>query len=271
MIGKTYASADWHGCGKIGKQILDYLQPEDTLYFLGDAMDRGRDGFELFKLLITRPNTVYLKGNHEDMMYKAIKEQKGFFEERGYVDWSGWDTSLWFGNGGADTLIPIAKGEASFKDFINIMPELNSLPTYAEYYSLEGNHKVILEHAGHTPFNMDLHKHDPLWDRDHFHDSWAIEEPTLEQKDTYLVHGHTPVQFLKYEYGYRSQPQLTAQEFENKIAWMKKADFKEDPMAIRYCDGHKFDIDLCTIASKRGVLLDLDTFQEIYFDENGVC
>ena len=38
------------------------------------------------------------------------------------------------------------------------------------------------------------------------------------------------------------------------------------PEIIRYCSGHKFDVDMCTIASDRISLLDLDTFEVIYFD-----
>ena len=38
------------------------------------------------------------------------------------------------------------------------------------------------------------------------------------------------------------------------------------PKIIRYCSGHKFDIDMCTISTNRVMLLDLDTFEEIYFD-----
>jgi hypothetical protein len=38
------------------------------------------------------------------------------------------------------------------------------------------------------------------------------------------------------------------------------------PEVIRYCDGHKFCIDMCTVASDRVALLDLDTFEVKYFD-----
>ena len=41
---KVYASSDWHGCGYQANKILNYLQPEDKLYFLGDATDRGLQG-----------------------------------------------------------------------------------------------------------------------------------------------------------------------------------------------------------------------------------
>ena len=44
-------------------------------------------------------------------------------------------------------------------------------------------------------------------------------------------------------------------------------DYCPKPEVIRYCDGHKFDIDMCTIASERIALIDLDTFEIKYFDK----
>ena len=37
------------------------------------------------------------------------------------------------------------------------------------------------------------------------------------------------------------------------------------PDVLFYCNGHKIDIDLCTIVSNRIALLDLDTFEVKYF------
>ena len=60
---------------------------------------------------------------------------------------------------------------------------------------------------------------------------------------------------------------FTKEEFADKNAWMC-GDFLScnKPNIIRYCDGHKFDIDMCTVVSGRIALLDLDTFEEIYID-----
>ena len=81
----------------------------------------------------------------------------------------------------------------------------------------------------------------------------------------YLVHGHTPVQYLKFDYGYNGQEPLSKEDLKFKRTWDLNAIYK--PEVIRYCDGHKFDIDMCTIVSGRIALLDLDTFEVIYFDE----
>ena len=42
-----YVATDWHGIKDISDKILAYLKPEDELYFLGDAIDRGPDGMRI--------------------------------------------------------------------------------------------------------------------------------------------------------------------------------------------------------------------------------
>ena len=71
-MAKVYCSADWHGCGKVAKKVLNYLQPEDKLYFLGDTTDRGLQGADILDLLMARPNTYYIKGNHDYMMAATL-------------------------------------------------------------------------------------------------------------------------------------------------------------------------------------------------------
>jgi hypothetical protein len=101
-----------------------------------------------------------------------------------------------------------------------------------------------------------------VWDREHFHDKWQ-----KEYQNTYLVHGHTPMQYLKYEFGYEGQPPKTEEDILLRNTWYKE-DTNFIPEVIRYADNHKFCVDLCTIVSGRVALLDLDTFETIYFDED---
>lgn len=249
-IGRVFASSDWHGCGKVANKVLEFLKPEDTLFFLGDAIDRGTDGVAILDALFHRPNTFFLKGNHEK-----------FFECSPIHD----PDLLWIGrNCGLATYYDLSKDEEKYLRYQQIVKKL---PTELIYESSYG-HKVILEHAGYTPFNTGTRNHDPLWDRVHFIESWIpfYKEETPESDRTYLVHGHTPVQYLKYEYGYINQPSFTVKDFKDKRCWFKKG-ICDKPEVIRYCEGHKFDIDMCTVISKRIALLNLNTFETLYFDE----
>ena len=63
----VYACADLHGCYWAWEKIKKILQPYDILYFLGDANDRGEDGWQIIKELLDDNRVIYLIGNHECM------------------------------------------------------------------------------------------------------------------------------------------------------------------------------------------------------------
>ena len=268
-MGHVYATGDWHGNWAASQKLMEFLQPEDTLYFLGDATDRGRHGVALFRQLMNDPRVIMIKGNHDLFLEQAIEyinydeaEMKGlacFVRSYAGFDPYGWITL----NGGSATFDDLYKLSRKERDEIDIT--LKAMFTKAYYSSPEG-HKVILEHAGYTPFKINLSEnpykhHDPLWDREHFEESWGEGFD-----DTYLVHGHTPVQYLKFYYGYNGEQPLTKEEMKYKKDFNDDLPSNYKPTILRYCDGHKFDIDMCTIYSNRVALLDLDTFEEHYFD-----
>ena len=70
----VYACSDLHGRLDLYKQIKAFLNPEDTVYFLGDAGDRGPDSWELIKTIYSDDQFVYLMGNHEEMLVEAMKD-----------------------------------------------------------------------------------------------------------------------------------------------------------------------------------------------------
>ena len=259
-MNKVYATSDWHGADiELIYQVFNFLDPNDKLYFLGDAIDRGEYGYENLKRLLLDPRVIFIKGNHEELMQLALPSlveiddacQVGFSQ----------NVNLWFYNGGIETWKMLQK--ENIENIKKIYKAIKRLPSAAEYTSPLG-HNVILEHAGYTPNIILNHHHDPCWDREHFNDNWD----EYHFPKTYLVHGHTPVQYLKFEYGYKDAPVLTKEEMKRKEKWWETF----TPTIIRYCNNHKFDIDMCTIASKRIALLDLDSFEVKYFDkekENG--
>lgn len=70
----TYAVSDIHGRKDLWlKANKEVFSPNDTIYFLGDAADRGPDGWEMIKTLLDDERVIYLIGNHEDMLIKAIE------------------------------------------------------------------------------------------------------------------------------------------------------------------------------------------------------
>ena len=69
-----YVMSDIHGhkprFDSIMKQID--LQPTDTLYILGDVIDRNPDGIKILQQLRSMKNVSMLLGNHEYMMLNAL-------------------------------------------------------------------------------------------------------------------------------------------------------------------------------------------------------
>lgn len=63
-----YVMSDLHGCYEkymlMLKQI--HFSETDTLYILGDVVDRGNDGIKILLDIAKRNNVILLRGNHDD-------------------------------------------------------------------------------------------------------------------------------------------------------------------------------------------------------------
>ena len=236
---RTFAFADLHGRYDLYQKIEEYVSPEDTLICLGDCIDRGPDGIKIVDALKQRENTIYIKGNHEDMAAAAIPS---LLSGRIFND----SIDLWFFNCGEKTWDSIeGKNETDYAKFFD------SLPVEFKYINKIGQ-EIILTHAGgHPSKKVEI---DPIWNRKHFHLPWPQD---IKYQDTFYVHGHTPVQYLKFEIGYDNNWPDSSMDIDDAFD-------KWDPQAIWYAGGHKVDIDLGSAFTGKTVLLDLDTFEEIY-------
>lgn len=229
-----YACSDLHGMMNAYKAIKNLLKPEDKVYFLGDAGDRGPQSWELIKTIYSDDQFIYMKGNHEDMLVKAMKD---------YINYDGQcDRAyhLLVSNGGGET----------FQDWSYLSPEmqaawmhhLDKLPVFQEYTN-ENGFRIIMTHAGFTPvYNTNDEivipdDHDAIWDREHFYDPWPHQT-----ENVIIVHGHTPTILLAERAG------IPTQELE--------------PGALWYAKNHKICIDCGCVFTGHTTLLNLDTFDE---------
>ena len=71
----TYAVSDLHGCYEQWLKIRNKLKDNDTLYVLGDCIDRQAGGLGILQEAIEDPRCIVLCGNHEDMMMEALEEE----------------------------------------------------------------------------------------------------------------------------------------------------------------------------------------------------
>lgn len=231
-MNKTYAFSDIHGMYDLWAQIRDYCDETDTIYFLGDACDRGEDGAAIINELLKDKRVIYLKGNHEDMLTTCVPEfTEGHFENKPW-----WDM-----NGGRETWESLEKMSEDYLQYF--VKRLENLPHFAWYESPNG-HTIFLSHAGtdlrYTEQQLKMMgRKDPyMWDRRHF----LAPHPSGMEK-VYQVHGHTPVQFLFRHLGMNTEEVKVLQYTENKI-----------------------DIDMACFDSGKVALIDLDTFEVVYFD-----
>lgn len=235
-MGKHYALSDLHGCYDYLSEIKSHITREDTVFFLGDAADRGSQGWDCIKSIRYNPNFIYLCGNHEDMLRKAMIE---YFDRDS--DLTNASTDLLMYNGGMSTFNEWIE-EGAKHEWISF---LESLPLNHIYINTSGK-QIILTHAGYTPTEVITHfplRKSLLWSREHFHDNWKAAE------NTYIVHGHTPTPNLARC--------ICTEDYD------EERDFEFG--ALHYCDGHKICIDNGTVWTGNCTLFDLDTFESIIF------
>lgn len=90
-----YVMSDIHGNAIRFNSIMEQidLQPEDTLYILGDVIDRYPDGIRILRLLMSMPNVQMLLGNHEygteNKYRKALLMvlKDAINDQYDYIDW----------------------------------------------------------------------------------------------------------------------------------------------------------------------------------------
>lgn len=168
---RLLAIGDIHGCLEPLRALLARVAPapDDQLVFLGDYVDRGPDSAgvieELLALRVQLPHTVFLRGNHEQMLLEVL---------------AGHDPLTFLFNGGDQTIASYrARGgwppPASHVNF------LNTLPTR---YETAG---FVFVHAGLRPGVAVAHQSpdDLLWIRQEFLQS-------TEDWGKTVVFGHTP-------------------------------------------------------------------------------
>ena len=100
-----YVMSDIHGNSRRFNSIMKQidLQPEDSLYVLGDVVDRYPDGIRILRKLMRMKNVKMLIGNHEFMMLTALSHiDENKMTRREWCDWQDL-LYLWYSNGGRVT------------------------------------------------------------------------------------------------------------------------------------------------------------------------
>ena len=248
----AYALSDIHGCIKIYEQVKAFLKPDDIVFFLGDAGDRGPHSWECIKAIYNDPQFIYLKGNHEDMLHYAM--QHYFDVEWGAIEWNGGEQTVY------DWAAENVEDDVVDPKWVNRMEELPLAAFYVNknreiiYMThsgyLHGDIKISLENIGDNfqdyyglYYSPSGRAQDYVWDRNVLRrDFWHREN------NEYIIHGHSPVPLCFDKLQTRSQLET----------W--------HPDIHMYADNHMIDIDLGTHYTGWACLLNLDTWDEHYFE-----
>ena len=186
-----YAVSDIHGCYRQYKEVLEKIafSDEDTLYVLGDVLDRGPEPLRVLEDMAGRYNVIPIIGNHEYMALTVLKSLMKEITEDNYNKVLNQEFmekySHWLSDGGQVTL----------DQFEFLLDYLEEFQLYEEFL-LDGN-RYVLVHADIAGSVKDR----PL-------DQYGIEDLIFTRADYdkvysdsyYLVTGHTPTFKIGAEY-----------------------------------------------------------------------
>lgn len=179
-MGRRFAIGDIHGCSRTFRKLLLEelnIQKSDSIWCVGDYIDRGPDSKGVIDLIINLQNDGFnitaLRGNHEQMMMDSTKDEIHLW--------------LWMANGGEETLGSFGitsyhEMEEKYRDFFAKTP----------YYVSTGDY--IITHAG-LNFSIDdpfTDTYSMLWRR-------SFEQEHEKLAGQTLIHGHTPISLYYIE------------------------------------------------------------------------
>ena len=188
--GRLFAIGDIHGCPDELEAILKAVKPGagDTVVFIGDYVDRGPSARDVVERLIEFSNepceSVFLKGNHEDMMLSVLGLTGNYGES-------------FLLNGGAATLESYGVDPADLERAAERIPErhLNFFRNLAVSYLRP---PYLFVHAGVMPARQleEQSVEDLLWIRQEF----IFNPHELGQT---VLFGHTPMREVMVDLPYK--------------------------------------------------------------------
>jgi len=197
-----YVMSDIHGSYEKYMQALDRIDfnDDDTLFVLGDVVDRGKNPIKILQDMMYRVNVIPIVGNHEKMALDVLNPLTKIDPENfpGFDEELLLDMQLWQAVGGQTTIDEFVV--LSQADRENLLEYMGEFELYAEV-SCNGK-DYILVHAGlyHFRENKALDEYKPnelIWQ--------SIDFDKKYFKDKYIVTGHVPTMSIE------------ANDFESKI------------------------------------------------------
>lgn len=191
----TYVISDIHGEYDKFLELLKMIKfkETDTLYVLGDILDRGPHPIKVLKKLMEMPNVICIVGNHEIMALECFE-----FLSKEITDASLEELDkemlenlvTWQYNGSSTTIDEFRNMDKDSRN--EVIEYIKDMLIYEEV-TVEGKN-FLLVHAGLGSFSPDKDMedyslHDLVWAR--------ADYDTQYFDDVYVISGHTPTQTIK--------------------------------------------------------------------------
>ncbi len=184
-----YAMSDLHGCYDKYIKMLEKINfsDNDTLYILGDIVDRGADGVKLLQDIISRRNVVVIQGNHD---YTAGRLLKMLCMPENDEEYQSARSAYGFWR--------IDGGKPTYEAFVILPPDeqkkiLNFMNAFLIYDEITVNGRSFF--MSHTvPVKERMLQFDKLLPQE-----FIAGEPEYEKQyfeDKYIITGHTPTGFI---------------------------------------------------------------------------
>lgn len=185
-----YVISDIHGCYNEYIKLLEKIKfsDSDTLYVLGDIVDRGPAPIKVLKDMMRRPNVIPLAGNHEMMALSILPKLCSEIND-GFDNWLNRDFMRrfdnWCENGGNATIEEFSRlPKEEQQDILDYLGDFDVL----EEVTVNGK-RFVLVHAGLEPFDDYLEDggltvDQMLWNR--------VDLDCMYFKDKLTITGHTP-------------------------------------------------------------------------------
>lgn len=192
----TYVISDIHGQYDMFLDLLKIidLKDTDTLYILGDILDRGPHPMKALLKIMEMPNAVCIVGNHELMALECLDYLN---QEVTDAALEKLDKTMWFAclewklyNGGETTIEEFRKLDPDTREAV-----IAFLKDFLAYEELTINGTdYLLVHAGlgHYSPDKDIDDYslnDLIWERADYDLQYF--------PDRYVVSGHTPTQGIE--------------------------------------------------------------------------